>query len=936
MKSKFFSLVDYDALNLWLNIVASGQDRWTLDEATEFFGEEIKVHLPRLLSSNFLSGSYSEFWIPSFPEFSQLILEETFITIMSTSQVDDHGEPISTDNLESKLRAALERYEKHRISNYTNMKMSLEQSIKDSINELEQMFKEHFQSLQGEDGTIVPQLNPLDVLDYLQQMKTSMKNTMMELQEQSKLQIQEIIDKANAVYMRALSNNTLGEDEEKSFSDALFDTFNEALEKNFVAFKRRGIASIELFKLDVGKLSKRQIELINSLEAIIGQIVDRSISNLGNNTSKILDYIFINLRQSLDSLTGNIAQSVQESEDHSKEGIENLVSSVFTINRKVVEELIEALNILSQSASKMKSGLNKNLEKIEASIQEQVESSVEQLEASVDDIRQIQNTTNTKLLNASQMNEEANKKLLEEMIFSIEDTFQSIQNSLEERFNTAKDSFLGSSKLEDFAKDSQILFEEGKKGMMIPTQQVVRNFLNQLDAEYVIIPKSKVASITPEASSFVNSNISSASDVAASLGLDNMINESLQEGLSKLSLIHSNSLKEMVKYHGEIIKKTSDFIGTLGEYLQAELQAILKTIKTSLHKRIEEIRMNSEQLKKELENDLQMGFTFIYDSIDPINMRLMHFKEIETPEFFEISRDKVVGIADVISTLINRIYTQAERNRDKLNDQIQITEMILKNQIEALKVSVMSQISGIVTKNKNDLLSSIEVHRSQIAKDIDNVRSLIGDIVQEELDLPVREFGMQLSKIEESILSMEQITSKEIETLRNEIHALLRRLQTQINGINSEITSKLEMMSSRGLDELSTIRMTAQNTLQLNFSEVESAQQLQISDLGSYLSSNLKEQISKIQKLNSLGEGGLSYTIRSMMNQVQKRLEDLYLDSIAFLNEMQERNSISMIYGDITDLTHQVLTSVQNIDLEGVKMLIHALSQITGRPSIVV
>jgi len=935
MKSKFFSLVDYDALNLWLNIVASNQEKWTLDEATEFFGEELKIHLPRLLSSNFLSGNYSEFWIPSFPEFSQLILEETFMNITSTSSWKN-GEPINTENFESKLRQCLESYEKRRISNYTNMRKSIEQSIKDASIELEYIFKDQFSTLKDTDGSIIPQLNPIEVLEYLQQLKINIKNTLNEFQEMTKLQIEELINKANKVYTNTLSKDSFGLSEENSFSDSTFKIFYDNLEKRFTSFNQRLVASTELFKLDVGKLSKGQIELINSLESIIGQIIEKSISNLGNNTSKILDYIFINLRQNLDSLTGNISKSVQESEMQSKEGIENLVSSVFTINRKVVEELIEALDILSQSASKMKSGLNSNLATIEKSISEQVESSVEQLEASVDDIKQIQETTYSKILSTSKKADESNRILFDEVIISIETAFTEIQSALQEQFARAKESFLTTTKLDSFIDESLTIFGESDEKLDDPIHSEFAKFIDHLDTEYIIIPRVKVASITPEASSFVNSNISSAKQVSEKIGVNEKISDSIQEVKDDLRTLHKNSISQLQHHHQELLTKTTDFIGTLGEYLNAQLSSTLKQITEFIKSRVTEMVDNSEILREELKNDLKMGFSFIYDSIDPINMRLMHFKEVETPEFFEISREKVIGIADVIASLISKIYTQATKNRDRLNDQIQMTEMILNNQIEALKVSVMTQISSIVTKNKNDLLGSIEIHRTQVSKDIENVRSYVSDVVQEELNTPVKEFGLQLSKIEESVLKMQQVSSIEIDTLRNELQALLRRLQSQVNGVNIDVASKIQDITDRGLDELSTLRISTNSDLQMNINEVETSLQLQISDLGSYLSTNLQEQVGKIQKLNSLAEGGLSHTVKNLLNQTQKRLEDLYTDSMALLNELQERNSISGLYGEITDLSDSLLSSVNAVDLSDVRMLIEALSHITGRKSIVI
>jgi hypothetical protein len=933
MTNSFFSVVDQEALDLWILLLATKKKEWTMEEAVIAAGERLQKHLPRLLVAHFLDGDFSNFKLPNIADIIQLILEETYIKIRKIFDSEDFKDlSVPVRKFLVDLKLVMESLEGERRKRFGKSREEIELFISNAKNNVTKQFNKKFGQEIGED-LLIPQISPVTLVDMLTNMKNSYRQIITELEGSFIELLSEMENKSKSIYSRGLDKNNFNlRSDSANVLDLPFDNFEKNLEEKFTSFKRRVIASNEMFKLDAKKLSSSQVTLINNLENIIHKILQESLEELANKTRQTQDFIFINLRKSLDELSGNISDNITKKEDGSKESVRNLVNSVFTINQEILDELIEALNILRESSNKMKAGLAKNLDSIKESVQKQVVSSIEELQLSVTDIKEIETTTNQKVEKLSTTLSGETLTILDKVLKNIVDYDDTINQDLwvqiVQLFEKIQEIDVSAIKIIDehvgpISQEFANIFEYKQNQIIDKITEVV----NSVGENYVLVPKDKYSGddalnvkdiiITDEISNFVKSqkaNFSSESN--------NIVAE------RKINMSHAFDLQ---------LKSVIENVNETKNDISSKMNKSLEDQKNELEETRQKVISTSEETLKEIKKNLEVSYSFIYESIEPINMRLNHFKDEEVPEFFDNSSEKVFGITDIIQSLIDKVKNQALKNKNRLQDQLGNSEMVILNEIEDLKIQVMSGIQKELTTSKKKLLETVEKHRSTVDTDINSTEKTIGKIVEKELNEPVGQFATVLGKIEDAIASLDSITEKEINNLKNEYFGLIKQIKKKVTEFSTIMESKLSDQSSKGIKDIEYIKNDLRRKVKKYMEEVIDALFVQIKLLGSNLGDNIKEQLAVFEKLNNYFKGEESELVKEMNTILDDEIQLAYLNTLKELNNLQKDTDLVKFYRAINEkavgILHDLSEQQDTIspDFQDLVDLIKKFENITGK-----
>lgn len=910
MTLQLFNALGVDTLNFWIKMLSSQRTTWTLEDAKQEFGESAEKHISRLLGANFLSGTLANFQLPELNIVMKLVFFEINLilrNIASNEYIADNAKLLQEFLVQ--FQKGMTNYDSYRKKHFGESRLVLDEIANKNKEQLQDLFTQFFGDVADLNMDFyVPQISPKSISNTIDTSKDSFHNIVKEYDTIFLAILDKFIKQTAVFYTQAFDSSLERLSTEFENIKSNFGTYSQSIDARYESFRRRIVTQNEIFKMESSKISKSQIELFNELDTMLNKLMQSSVASLASKTTQLLDYIFITIRKTLDGLSTEILQEVNQTESNTKEGIKNLVVSVFDINKNVLDELISALDILKQSTTKMTTSLLNNLSQINSNIQIGTEDAVKSLTASKDEIQHILDTTIQRGNQLANKLITANSNIIKHANDLINFTIEKIYKEITQEIANY---------------ESQIIEIEnqGKPRIEATVQEAITQVIQSVDQSN----KAVVSDLFKFIELIEKDYTLTSKKTTESVQLSQLFQYYLQNGQIpgyfeniKASTIQANQsiTKDIIALENEQIQDISQMLNSFRISVDKSKNAMLQNFKASTDEYFNSLEILQGQIQGELAQHVETAFTFIFDAIDPITVELTHLHEAEIPEFFAITRTNVNEISAIINKLIKRIYEQANKNRNKLEDQISISEVIFMNEFESLKIAVMSQIQNVLAKNKKHILNQLETYKDQIDRDINAVKSSVGDNITEQLNLPVNKLTELLMKVEKSIEEMSEQSENEVQILKKEIDEQFGKLENKMITLFEQTSESVADVGISGPNTLIEQREKYAITIREYSDEIISALSVQMDQLKVAIVDEFAEQIAAIEKINNLNINMSGAHVQEVLDQLTKKIDNFYLNILQELNKLQTNTGLKSVNDIMIEETGSVITKIRSASMD--------------------
>ena len=823
---------NHGSWNLWIKLVQSSKNEWTAEDLQRLYGVDVSTKVTYLVNNHALTKVNDVFLLPDFPPSTLILLQEIqtvaqsfydlLIRVNSSQQSEERKDKRSV-NFENQLFNLLKTFANSTNSKFISLAKNELESLKPKLN------TELITSTVFSDAEKLLTESIFDIHSLF----TGILDTYFS-------QIHSLL-----LQMGADANLNSLKAEQKP-TDSLFPTANLQFEQ----FTSNLFEAMDLFNLQSKKTISSQQNISDTLESILLDVIINKIISFGEKMSSTFDHSYIDLKKTFEKLSEELITEISKSEQETKDGIRNLIGSVFSINKSVIDKFLSSLDVLADGVAETKANLSKALGKTHRSVKIQVMFSLKKLKNSAKKIKAMHDKAKgefqSEILTIIKNNQIFLDAILEEVkqgtaIF--EDDFlkflQSIQNNL--KFSAG---YLQSTpEVINFSQSVETkLFEMKSIILQILAQKLSSAGVNILDSDFDTLLTGVL------------------------LQFKQGIHQDLHQVSEQLALV-KQSQDAVINQQLEVIFAQ----------FRVGIQKVMEVFETNVTSRQNEIISSLNQAKQSMTTTLTEMSKFSYSSITSVLTKLELFIKQENPSIFKQSLTKLSSVLDVLSSLIKTIEKLTETNSDKLDEQITSSERVLMTEVESLRLAILNNAQTKLVESQRRFLQNVENHKDNISTDINKIRISTHLEVQERVTYLIKELSQLLENLDEFSDSFRKIVKKEINELQIASNQQNSMVNPMIDAANENLIQGFQGLLNNAREQFESIEEKAKISVQERVNEIKTESKVKAREvIGASLPLLLQKEM-ETTKISDLADKLGTVNEKTIMNKIGNLASEIKL-----------------------------------------------------------
>ncbi len=769
MPSNYISLLrEQDILEKWLKLVNTVKQEYDEIQLQEYFPNDL---ITKLTAWKVFEKENERIKSPPLELIIQRIVEE--ILFLDLNEVNSERQLKKYIEVITEFFSIMEKifrdYDSTYKTQFGNLRIFIDKlidQIKSKLSELEntedteKYFLGKFQ--------MISQFSNQLAKESLIEIKSSYENALEKINESlDNLKVQ-----IPAILAQGQTNNPL-----QILDDVLQNLSNQLLvtKDKFSSYKSRSTTGIELIKMEINKLNRSQTDFINNLDELLGSLVFSSLDEIASQTKQIVDLLFMDTKKTLESINLELKKVSELTEKESISGIENLISSVFYLNKAILKDVVEALDALNQSSKGVQQNILQNLNSMENELRKSIEQTEKKLAIGIEGIQQTEEETKTSFRDIVSLMLQTETDLIESFKTSLTDMADSSSFSVEKIKNTAHNQLdLTKDALLNFKSEIEHELEEiGITDNLInATSGILLKAFNEIQERFVLVPRESAGSLSIEENneqikSFKEAMLTNFSQEIIEMKKTSdqrkkqiqtdpfeKIFQQLENGKIEISTTYSDSFEKIKEKREDYVKKTNKALSDLNE--------------------------TKNSFETETISQITESFEDIYKSLRLLAYDFNDFHSMKLPAMFKEASRRISELENIFIEILDKATALAKKNLVKLEENQANVGLILTGEFSAMKESLLSSMEHYFNQMNERIFDSIENYRKSINRKLEEGNQSVFEKLSKQLDKPLSEFINLRDQVIASIEKIEGIRVQEIEALSFEIVTILSRIMETI------------------------------------------------------------------------------------------------------------------------------------------------------------